>query len=73
MAGTTSEARAECEAVQRDVWAAELLGASDQDARTLAGLYWRDVYPRMPDDYVSSDCRPGGALDENRAGAPWQR
>jgi hypothetical protein len=36
MAGTTSEALADCEAMQRDAWTARLLGASPAEARTLA-------------------------------------
>jgi hypothetical protein len=71
MAGTTDEARAECEAIQRDAWAAELLGADARQAWRLARSYWRDTYPRMPDAYVTVECMAGGALDEGRAAAPW--
>ncbi|MGZ4591160.1 MAG: hypothetical protein ACXV2I_10275 [Actinomycetes bacterium] len=71
MAGTTNEAQAECEAVQRDAQTAQLLGADAEQARELARTYWRDVYPRLSDDYVTGDCAPGGRLDERRADAPW--
>jgi hypothetical protein len=71
MAGTTVEARAECEAVQRDARTAQLLGASPAEGLLLARAYWREVYPRMPDDYASAQCRPGGELDEHLPAAPW--
>ena len=71
MAGVTVEAVAECEAMQRDARTARLLGADEQQATELATRYWREVYPRMPDDYRSADCRPGGALDERLPNPPW--
>jgi hypothetical protein len=71
MAGITSEAVAECGAVQRDARAAELLGAEPDQALRLARLYWKTVYPRMADGYRSADCRPAGPLDEGLPGAPW--
>ena len=40
-------------------------------ALALAVSYWRTVYPRMPDGYRSSACRPGGAMDERLPDAPW--
>jgi hypothetical protein len=71
LAGLVGEADAECAAVQRDAHTARLLGASAADAAALAAAYWHEVYPRMPDGYRSGDCRPGGAMDERRADAPW--
>jgi hypothetical protein len=71
LAGRLSEAAAECAAVQRDAETARLLGSPAADAARLATAYWRDLYPLMPDNYRSSDCRPGGALDEHLADAPW--
>ncbi len=71
MRGETSEARAECAAVQRDEATAVLLGATVMQARDLARAYWTSVYPRMPDDYRSADCAPGGAMDEQLPTAPW--
>lgn len=67
MRGEFSEAAAECEAMQRDAWTARDLGASPSDAAALAVAYWRIDYPRMPDDYRSGNCRPGGELDEHLA------
>jgi hypothetical protein len=71
MAGTVNEADADCQAMQRDAWTARLLGASNAEALELARSYWRTVYPRMPDDYRTGQCAPGGQLDEHLAEAPW--
>jgi hypothetical protein len=71
MAGITDEARAECLAVQRDAKTARLLGASPREAADLARRYWRAFYPRMPDGYVSPECKPGGQLDQALPDAPW--
>jgi hypothetical protein len=72
MSGVTDEAVAECEAMQRDVRLARSLGATQDGARSMARHYWLEVYPRMPDEYRSGECRPGGALDEHKADAPWE-
>jgi hypothetical protein len=71
MAGITNEAVAECGAMQRDARAAELLGADPEQALRLARTYWTTVFPRMPEDYRSADCRPAGPLDEGLPAAPW--
>lgn len=71
MAGERAEAATECQAMQRDVTTAQLLGATPDQARALARRYWNEVYPRMPSAYRSGECRPGGALDEGLPTAPW--
>lgn len=71
MRGLTSESQAECAAVQRDALTATLLGADPAQARALARRYWREVYPRMPSEYVTGACAPGGAQDEHLADPPW--
>jgi hypothetical protein len=71
MAGTTSESKAECEAMQRDARTAQLLGATPEQGAALARDYWRQVYPRMNGEYRSSDCAAGGKLDERLELAPW--
>lgn len=71
MRGQLNEATAECEAVQRDEQTASMLGATAPQARLLARLYWLTVYPDLPDDYRTSDCAPGAALDEHLDTAPW--
>jgi hypothetical protein len=73
MRGETNEATAECEAVQRDRTTAALLGATPRQADELARTYWLTVYPDMPADYSSAECRPGGALDEGLTTAAWLR
>lgn len=71
MAGTVNEAAADCQAMQRDARTATLLGATPAQALHLARTYWRTVYPRMPDDYRTLECVPGGALDEHLPDPPW--
>ncbi len=73
MSGITDEARAECLAMQHDARTARLLGAAPDEAAELARLYWRTVYPQMPSRYVSTECRPGGSLDQASPDAPWLR
>jgi hypothetical protein len=69
--GVKSESLTECKAVQRDAQMARLLGASDAEAKALAWIYWRTIYPQMPDDYRDAGCAPGGALDEALPTSPW--
>lgn len=71
MRGLTSEAAAECAAVQRDRTTAELLGATAAQARELARIYWLTVYPDMPPDYHLDTCYAGTPDDEHLASAPW--
>jgi hypothetical protein len=71
MAGTMDEARAECQAMQRDALAARLLGADPAQARRLARYYWLVDYPRMPQEYRSCECAAGGSWDEHLPDAPW--
>lgn len=73
MRGGANEAKAECQAVQRDRATAMLLGATARQAESLAQTYWLTVYPGMPPDYASAECRHGGALDENLTTAAWLR
>lgn len=73
MAGLTSEAEAECAAVQRDAWTARQLGATAAAARRLARTYWLLRYPDLPEEYRTVECRAGGRLDERRADAPWEQ
>src|SRR5918992_816510 len=59
MSGVADEAVTECLAVQHDAMAAQLLGASPEYARSLSRRYWTTLYPRMPTEYRSEECRPG--------------
>ena len=69
--GYYNEAEAECAAMQHDAEVARLLGATSSNAAALARSYWRTVYPRMRSDYVSGDCREGGALDQSPDDGTW--
>lgn len=69
MLGEHNEAAADCQAIQRDAQTAKGLGASEATARQLALAYYQTIYPRHP--YFSSDCKKGGALDENLPSSPW--
>lgn len=71
MRGETQEAVTECQALQRDADTARMLGATAIQARRLARTYWLVVYPTMSDDYRSTACGPGKALDEGLVSAPW--
>jgi uncharacterized membrane protein len=73
MSGITTEAVAECHAVQRDAALAKVLGASASAAHALAVSYWAVVYPNMPDDYRTGACGPGGDLDLHLPDPPWAR
>lgn len=71
MRGERNEEVAECEALQRDAYTAMRLGATPEQAKELAVRYWKQVYPRMPEDYVTAACSPGGPLDEELETSPW--
>ena len=71
LAGEMSESVAECNSVQTTARTAELLGASPEQAAALAQAYVTLVYPRMPDNYVSADCTPGGKLDRHPEDPAW--
>ena len=71
MSGVANEAETECLALQRDAELAGLLGASSQEGHALAVHYWERHHPRMPDEYRSAECHPGGGLDEGGSVAPW--
>jgi hypothetical protein len=71
LAGVTSEAVAECRSVQTTEQTALLLGATATQARSLAVWYATNVYPRMPDDYRSDQCRKGGSLDLHPNDPSW--
>lgn len=59
------ESQTECEAIQWDSVIAQRLGATKEQGDALATRYWEEYYPRMPDNYRSSDCQEGGKMDLN--------
>jgi hypothetical protein len=69
--GVENEARAECYAIQTTALVAERLGASPSVAEASARVVATQIYPRMPSDYVTSDCHDGGPLDLNPASSVW--
>ncbi len=71
LAGIANEAQAECISMQRTAEAARLLGATADEAEQLAVTYAAQVYPRMPDDYRSDDCKAGGSMDIRPDDTSW--
>jgi len=69
--GSQNEAVTECYAEQTVGFVATKLGSDDVQARGLARLVHLLVYPRMPDEYRSAECRDGGALDLRRDSSAW--
>jgi hypothetical protein len=63
LAGVRDEARTECSAVQRLDDVAMMLGATPEQARSLAKRYFAEVYPNMPSSYRSGDCVDDGDWD----------
>lgn len=65
--GERQEHVAECQAVQRNLRTARLLGVPEELAQRSAVDYYRHVYPehgKYNSPYFSSECKPGGKLDE---------
>jgi hypothetical protein len=71
LAGDRSEAETECRAMQSDADVARHLGATAEQARALAATYATTVYPRMPSDYRTPDCRAEGPLDRTPDDGVW--
>jgi hypothetical protein len=63
LAGHQDEATAECYALQRISFVAGALGASLAEGAQLANAAFVALYPQMPEQYRSSECRDGGSLD----------
>jgi len=71
VSGDRNEATTECRALQRDARTVVLLGGTDVQGRELAQRIATEVYPRMPDEYRTAQCRPGGALDLTPDDGSW--
>jgi hypothetical protein len=69
--GNQNEAVTECYAQQTVGFVATKLGSDDVQARGLARLVHLLVYPHMPEDYRSAECRDGGALDLRPDSSAW--
>lgn len=73
MVGQGSEAAAECEALQRNALFVKALGGSESVANALAIGFYKEMYLHRDtsSDYFSSECKKGGAMDENLPTSPW--
>jgi hypothetical protein len=60
--GFMNEAQTQCYAIQQDAWAVVRLGGTEAQGDGVANLVLA-LQPGVGDDYQSSDCRAGGALD----------
>lgn len=69
--GETSEAIAECNALQADSAVAQLLGATGEQGQALAERYYQETYPGMPARYTSAQCRQYGQMDMSPADGIW--
>lgn len=67
--GERNEQKTECQAIQRYVTAAKLLGVRTHIAEQNAQDYYRVSYPRH--SYFSSKCGPGKEYDENLSESVW--
>ncbi len=75
--GERDEAVTECQAIQRYVRAARLLGVSEAAAHEGGLRYYRELYQQrkqvggMQMAYYSEDCAPGKKLDEHLPDSTW--
>jgi hypothetical protein len=75
--GERDEARTDCQAVQRYVRAAMLLGITEYAAREHGMRFYNGPYKRraviggMAGNYYSEQCAPGKALDEKLSDSTW--
>lgn len=63
--GELSEAITTCTAAQRVDEFAQSLGATTAQAEHVQQRWFTDVYPFLPDVYLSNSCRDGAVLDLN--------
>ena len=75
--GEANETRTECQAVQRNLRAARLLGVPEAVARRNALDYFNTLYQErgaiggLQAAYYSRECAPGAALDEHLPDSTW--
>jgi hypothetical protein len=60
--GITSEAQAQCYAIQGDAWTVVRLGGTPAEGAAAAS-YVLALQPGLSSEYQSSGCRAGGTLD----------
>lgn len=71
LGGQRDEATAECYGLQTIGLVAERLGAPRAQGEQLARAAFVGLYPGMPEQYHSNECRDGGALDLRPESAVW--
>lgn len=71
VSGDTNEASTECKAIQRNTTTARALGADPTAADALAQTYYATIYPNIEASYFSTECKPGGEMDQRLPTAPW--
>lgn len=71
LAGHVDEATTECYALQTIAFVAERLGAPREQGEQLARAAFLGLYPSMPPEYHSSECRDGGELDLRPRSSVW--
>jgi hypothetical protein len=69
--GEMDEKTAECHGMQRLAGVARKLGVPPAEARRLARVYWKELYPDPDRGYQTDDCRDGGELDLRRRSSVW--
>jgi hypothetical protein len=76
--GELNEAKTDCQAVQRYVRAATLLGVPEALSRQHGMIHFNGAYKQrgaiggMAGQYFSSECAPGKALDERLSDSTWK-
>ena len=65
------EAATRCWAMQKTDVVARVLEASRRTAAAVGPIVYEKLYPRMPAEYRSEECRDGGALDETPGDGSW--
>jgi hypothetical protein len=64
-------ATAYCDALQSVRMTAVRIGATPEEGRYLAIVFWKHWYPWLPAEFRSSECRNGGALDLHPGANAW--
>jgi len=67
--GEMNEQKTDCQAIQRNVRSAKLLGVLTHVAEQTARDYYHGAYRTHP--YFSEECAPGKALDEDLSDSVW--
>ena len=68
--GELNESKTECQAIQRHVRAAKMLGVSHEVAVKHAKAYFHEEFRNHP--YYSPKCKPGSAWDEKLTDSVWE-